>query len=162
MRPTALILLAIVALAGCSSPEETESQVGPSVEAYPREETERMRQLMIGTWLGSRPYYGDATVESLNKRYADGTYELTFCIVMRGVVQDRWVEAGIWGVRKPVYFTATRRIVGEGRSINRNDASLYDAYYIDVLNESEFTYSSYASGNQFTVTRVKEGTALAC
>lgn len=132
------------------------------LEASPRTETEALRLLMIGNWYGERKDDQGNLNRTLTKRRADGTFIVHFRVEdANGQVQN-YKEAGIWGVRKPIYFTATRafEVNDRFRQGDTNDASLYDAYEILELNNVSFVYYSLTSGNTFRMKRVADDFVL--
>ncbi|WP_348674931.1 hypothetical protein [uncultured Abyssibacter sp.] len=150
-----LIAILAVGIMGCSMLGGSDDE---AAFHFPDEETESARELMIGNWFGEKRLDDGSLQEWLVKRAADGTYLIEFRLTEAGGSIDTWSEVGIWGIRKPIYFTAVRGFVEGERMfpINTNDHALYDAYEVIVLDDDEFTYRSYTSGNRFTVKRVSE------
>ncbi len=126
--------------------------------AAPKEETAQARALLLGDWYGEKTHDDGVLQRWHVKRAADGSYLIHFLITNPDGSNEEWAEAGIWGVRKPIYFTAVRAFVGpEGtQAADTTDYGLYDAYSIVNLTEDEFTYKSYTSGNEFTLKKVAE------
>ncbi len=146
-----IFLVATLILSGCST-----ALTDQSTEFFPKEETAQQRSLLLGKWVGERESNGDAITWSVT-RFADGTYTNEFRIVEANGARDSWTEVGIWGVRKPVYFTAVRGFMVDGQlePADVAQASLYDAYKIVSLKPDEFTYISHTSGTTFTMVRAQ-------
>lgn len=128
----------------------------PLIAASATEETVRAREILTGNWYGTQKLDDGSRQEWLMKRAVDGTYEISYRITSTDGSVDEGGEVGIWGIRLPVYFTATRGFVGSDGVMPANvtDPAFYDAYEVKELTQETFTYYSYASGNTFTVKKV--------
>jgi len=149
-------LLITLLVSGCSGIDST-FEPNQGFEFYPRAQTEQQRSALLGKWKGERISDRDRILW-LVARYPDGTYTIEFRLTEANGDSDSWTEYGIWGVRKPIYFSATRGYVvnGELKPTDVSRASLYDAYRIDTLDPVTFSYTSYTSGNSFTSTKMPE------
>jgi hypothetical protein len=129
---------------------------------YPEEDSVEARQLMIGSWLGVKHFEDGRIQRWLVKRQPDGIYFVHFQIIETNGEMDEWQEVGVWGVRKPIYFTAMRGFVENDNIIpaDTDDAVFYDAYRIIELNEQQFTYRSFTSGNEFSLNKVADDFSL--
>ncbi len=147
-----LLSIASLALVGCVSPaaEDPVQEFG-----YDSRETAAMRQMMLGVWCGEKKFEDGGYQKWLVERFPDGTYRIDFTKTSPGGRADTWGEFGIWGIRKPIYFTAMRGVIQNDRAaqVDPTNPDLYDAYKVLSLTEQEFTYRSYTSGNTFTIKR---------
>lgn len=150
--PTALSTLLVL---GCSN---TPKNLEDRPFNFPESETAAARSHLIGNWFGEKHHEDGTVQEWLVRRLADGTYFIEFQVTDPSGGQESWVEIGIWGVRMPIYFTAMRGFAESDIVVpaDTDNHTLYDAYEIISLDGETFTYRSYTSGNEFTVTKVSE------
>ena len=149
------VFLAAFAVIAFSSHRVT-AEEAPVLKAHPRQETAEMRDLMIGAWYGELKTKDGDFKRALTKRKEDGTFSVHFIVTQKNGRVVNFKEAGIWGVRKPIYFTATRGFIENGKFEKGNveSAMLYDAYEIIKLTRDELVYYSLTSGNTFSSKRV--------
>lgn len=147
----------VVAILMCSS-SVVIAEEKPILKAFPRQESEAMRALMTGAWYGETTSKEGDLTRSLTKRKEDGTFSAHFIVTKKNGRIMNFKEAGIWGVRKPIYFTATRGFVENGKFMKANveAAALYDAYEVLSLTRDAFIYYSLTSGTTFVYKRVSD------
>ena len=128
-------------------------------ELYSKDEAAITRNLLIGSWYGEKLFDDGSQQKWIMTRLNDGTFSVRFQIKGKDGQIDQWAEEGVWGAKKPIYFTATRTVVEKETASPANifDAALYDAYRIIELTNEKFSYYSYSSGNIFTVKKVDNG-----
>lgn len=147
-----VILIMALILTGCAGfPKQKKD--GDS--ANDKVVTERMRATMLGDWCGEKMHTDGTYQKWLVKRFADGTYRIDFTTVDTFGSEESWGEYGLWGIRTPIYFTAMRGFIEDGRMVPADTslADFYDAYKIISLTDRAFTYKSYTSGNVFSINR---------
>lgn len=144
----------LLCLTGCATKATT--TIESNYELYSKEEVTLTRNMLIGSWYGEKLLDDGSQQKWVMTRFNDGTYSVKFQIKGKDGQIDQWSEEGIWGTKKPIYFTATRTYIEKGieSPANTLDAALYDAYRIIELTDKKFSYYSYSSGNIFTVKKV--------
>ncbi|MFK8013336.1 MAG: hypothetical protein AB8B80_14950 [Marinicellaceae bacterium] len=147
-----ILITAIFLLPSCVSTEF--SKIKNNYEES-KIETADAKKLMLGQWCGKHTDEDGSHAEWTVNRFKDGTYQIDFMEKNKNGVEDHWGEFGVWGIRLPIYFTASQGFIENEKPYlaNTEDSSLYDAYKVVELTDSFFTYDSYTSGNRFTVTR---------
>jgi len=152
-------LLVLCILSGCETDAVRNDR---ELTHFSPEETDRMRSLLIGKWIGERTLDG-RKVRWLSTKNPDGSDDTEFRVLEPDGQKTEWIEHSIWGVRKPIYFTAMRGFIEDGRvaPIDTSHPDAYDAYRIDVLDSGVFEYTSYTSGVSFTVTKVADDYEMA-
>lgn len=144
----ASLIACALLLFGCATSNKTNTNDNRTLTA-------ESRALLIGKWCGKKEHTnGDQQLWTMH-RHKDGTYKVEFHLTKSDGTQSHWGEYGIWGVRHPIYFTASRVFMDTAGQmpLNTNDPDLYDAYEIQTLTPDTFTYKSFASGNIFTVSK---------
>ncbi|MGY0216466.1 hypothetical protein ACWJJH_03645 [Endozoicomonadaceae bacterium StTr2] len=146
--PLVFVVLAEVCLA---------SQAGEQPKTSPEsleQKNNAAREMLQGEWCGSKTYPNGARQQWVVNRHEDGTYRIDF-LTNHYDETESWSEIGIWGVRFPVYFTATRGFVDEKGQYpaKTTKPDLYEAYQIDEVSEDSFSYISFRSGNRYRITR---------
>ena len=138
------------AFAGEINAEKSDSEV------FDHATTIQIRAQLIGRWYGEKQLDDESVQKWIVTRQDDGTYVIKFKTIAKDGSVESWVEAGIWGVRSPIYFTAMRSYIENDDAVaaDTTDASLYDAYKIVKIDQNSFTYKSYTSGNEYTVKKV--------
>ncbi len=121
-------------------------------------DTVQARSILIGRWYGDKLLDDGSRQRWINTRKVDGTYHVQFRVVDEAGDIEEWSENGVWGVRLPIYFTIAQEILqGDERQVSDGTHSvMYDAYEIHALTADSFSYSSFASGNLFTMTKVDD------
>ena len=120
-----------------------------------KEKTAEMRELLIGKWCGSKQLADGDHQRWIVNRKSDGTYAIKFTLTKKDKSAETWGEYGIWGIRYPIYFTASRGFIDETGTLpaDTNTPSLYDAFTLINLTSDSFTYKSLTSGNTFTINK---------
>lgn len=155
MKNHFIILFILLSFIGCAKETTVKEN---NFELYSKEDAAITRNLLIGSWYGEKLIHGDSQQKWVMTRFSDGTYSVKFQLKDKNGQIDGWTEEGIWGAKKPIYFTATRIYIDKGKAspANINDAALYDAYRIIELTNEKFSYYSYSSGKIFTVKKVDD------
>lgn len=118
--------------------------------------TSASRQMLLGKWYGIRKTANGEQKEWLTERSADGTYRTDFrSIAANGSVRSQ-AEVGFWGVSGDIYFRIFRGWVTiEGmKPADPTIADHYDAYKIEELDNSYFSYEHKARGKKYTVRKM--------
>jgi len=147
-----LMIAGIVALTNCSG--QNKSIVKPDMLASAIEK----RSLMIGKWLGEMKNEKGDLQQWLTTRFPDGTYKIQFRVPDRGSIYKEQIEAGLWGISGPIYFTIMKGWIKDNNFIpsNPNDPSYYDAYKIIEINKKILKYKSFESDITFEVKKVDD------
>lgn len=153
MKMRIIFLVSLMGIIGCSSLDKIHS-----IKPGANDDASARRELLIGKWYGEATTIEGSTRKSLMQRRADGTYTIKFQIWFNGKLKEQQVEAGIWGVSGPIYFTATREMLlgSEFKSVPVDDPTYYDAYQIESLSKDVFAYKSVETPDSFRVQRVPE------
>lgn len=149
-----LFILMLFVMLGSSNLGKA-STAESSLDYFPREQTRHIREVLVGKWQGERVDTNSKTVW-LVTRMDNGEYRIDFKVTGSDGKSESWSEVGVWGVRKPVYFTAMRGWIRNGKfapADTRNPA-FYDAYRIVSADVDQFVYQSYTSGKVYTVKKV--------
>lgn len=160
MKSYLFILIFLLCFSGCD--KKTTISKENNFELYSKEEVEITRNLLIGRWYGKKLFDDKTEQRWIMTRFKDGTYSVIFQFKEKNGQIEHFVEEGIWGAKKPIYFTAARTSIDKGKvsPTNTSDAALYDAYRILELTNEKFSYYSYSSGNIYTVKKVKDSFSL--
>lgn len=122
-RTTALILLASVALAACSSDFPKPSPNDP----------------LVGCWSGEdfQPVFQRKAKWFMNRK-PDGTFVIEFAANERGVDLPVQTEEGRWNHKDGVYTTLTLRVAG--RAVDTSDPQYADSYEVKSVGDGLITY----------------------
>lgn len=146
------VLFFALAVASCAS----QNEIAPLPEfGQDKEITENFRSQMLGDWCGEMTLEDGSVQKWTVLRLENGSYRIDFDKTDLAGTTESWTEYGLWGVRAPIYFTATRGFIDEDETkpADTSDPAYYDAYKILSLNEHEFSYQSYTSGRVFSISR---------
>lgn len=165
--PNARIVLAIgvcavvITLGACGREPKTASTSARPI-ATSAVDTVRARATLIGRWYGDELLVDGSRQRWVTTRKVDGTYHVQFRVVDEDGGVDEWSETGVWGVRLPIYFTIAQEMLrgDERRVSDGTNSAMYDAYEINTLTDESFSYTSFASGNVFTMTKVDDNFEL--
>lgn len=158
MRTLSIIsILIMLAMMGCATTHTSTEEITSVKPSLPSSQEEAWN-LLIGKWYGSQPTKDGGEKKEIVERSPQGTYQITFRIYGKDGQYKEQTEAGQWGVSGPVYFTIFRGWVKGNRFSPSNPADPYnyDAYRIIKLNNEEFGYENYSSGNRYIVKRVSD------
>ena len=146
-----------IGTAGCAYNKTSDDVVTLKKPNLIKTEKEKW-DLMIGKWYGKQQLYDGSFREQIAERHADGTYKIIFKYLdYRGNVK-KTTEVGIWGISGPIYFSIYRGYQKGEKTYpsDPTDPRHYTAYEIIELNNNQFKYKSYSSGNIFTLIKVKD------
>lgn len=148
-----ILLVLGLFLSGCEQIVNTQADVSGNAKADIRLEAKQLRDSMMGVWCGKKTFDDGGSQSWTIERYRDGTYVVLFKTTSKNGVNKQEAEYGMWGIRYPIYFTAVLGFIKDGvpTPANTDNHTFYEAYNIQTLTDNEFTYTSYKSGNTFTV-----------
>lgn len=152
MRLAAVILGVAVMTVGCVR--------GPTLNVTKPSDPSgaSLREKLIGRWYGEQTTKDGGKRSEIAELCPDGTVTFQFHLFEKsGNVRDQ-MEVGLWGVSGSIFFTIIRGwLHGDRlRRADPTDANLYDAYWIQELNEHTFRYKSVPSGDVFVTSRAPE------
>ena len=129
----------------------------PGIRTYKQDNADsRTRTAQIaGRWFSDQSLQDGGRRLALCDRFADGTFDVTFRMVLPDGVVKESTEVGEWGTSGPVYFTITKGWLEHGKFIPATgDAYFYDAYEILQLGTAAFVYRHYEMGDTYRHRRV--------
>ena len=118
--------------------------------------TSDSRTMLLGKWYGIRKTNNGGQKEWLTERSADGTYRVDFRFTAKNGDVRSQSEVGFWGVSGGTYFRIFRGWISvEGiKPADPTNADHYDAYAIELLNDSYFTYKHVNRDHVYTVKKM--------
>ena len=118
--------------------------------------TSDSRSMLLGKWYGIRKTSDGGQKEWLTERSADGTYRVDFRSTAKNGDVRSQSEVGFWGVSGGTYFRIFRGwVTVEGmKPADPTNADHYDAYAIQSLNDSYFTYKHVVRNHLYTVKKM--------
>jgi len=156
-----IVFLSILFLFGCVS---TENKIDSVTEVKPELSQSKIQQrnMMIGKWYGDLPTKEGGRKQWTITRSEDGSYQIDFLITKPDNSQQKFSEAGQWGVAGNIYFSIYRGAIDQGQFYpsNPNDPYNYDAYNIINLTNSVFEYQNIDSKNKYVISKVQSDFVL--
>ncbi|MEX1668053.1 hypothetical protein AB4876_03965 [Zhongshania guokunii] len=118
--------------------------------------TSNSRNMLLGKWYGIRKTANGGQKEWLTERSADGTYRVDFRFIAKNGDVRSQSEVGFWGVSGGIYFRIFRGwvTVTGMKPADATNADHYDAYAIESLSDSYFTYKHAVRGQRYTVKKM--------
>ncbi|AMO66845.1 hypothetical protein DOK_18595 [gamma proteobacterium BDW918] len=118
--------------------------------------TSNSRTMLLGKWYGIRKTNNGGQKEWLTERSADGTYRVDFRFTAKNGDVRTQSEVGFWGVSGGTYFRIFRGwITIEGmKPADPTKADHYDAYAIQSLNDTYFSYKHVNREHVYTVKKM--------
>jgi len=116
------------------------------------------REKLVGRWYGEQATREGGMRSETTELCPDGRATFQFHLVEKsGKVRDQ-TEVGLWGVSGSIFFTIIRGWLHGDRfaPADPSDPNLYDAYWIQELNDQTFRYRSVPSGDEFVTSRLPE------
>jgi hypothetical protein len=150
-----IVFLPLLLTLGCAT---TEKQVEAVTEAKPELPKSKVQQrnMMLGKWYGDLPTKEGGRRQWTVTRSEDGTYQIDFLITKPDNTEQRFSEAGHWGVAGNIYFSMYRGAIEQGQFYpsDPNDPYNYDAYNMINLTNSAFEYQNIDSKNKYIIKKV--------
>jgi len=118
--------------------------------------TSNSRTMLLGKWYGIRKTADGGQKEWLTERSADGTYRVDFRFMAKNGDVRSQSEVGFWGVSGGTYFRIFRGwVTVEGmKPADPTDADHYDAYVIESLSDTYFSYKHAVREQRYTVKKM--------
>jgi hypothetical protein len=150
-----LIVISFAFFSGCSTVVTSNEEI-QAVKELENSDRSKKWSLMTGRWYGNQPTKDGGRREQITEKYSDGSYKIDFRIHKSDESFDDHSEVGYWGVSGPIYFSIFKGWLHNGQisPASPSDPYNYDAYEIISLNEKEFKYKSFSSGNIYTLIKV--------
>jgi hypothetical protein len=152
-----LVFTAIIFLFGCAASTTSSEKITDWKPELNFQQQQRW-QFMVGKWYGSQSTKDGGIRKEITEKSAQGQYKTTFRLCDSiGKCEDS-IEVGEWGMSGPVYFTIFKGWI-HGKQFSPadpTDSYNYDTYKIHELNDAQFVYESFVSGNHYTLKKVPD------